>query len=140
MSTLVGCSTEENLGPPIEDEDRRGRLVCTGSPRDIFATGNSYFALEDENEQRVFARGGRLCVLEDGDLALRTTAGTFVFETRIFIPYDAEEIIIEPDGRVSYLDHDPAGLVDVGQLEAVHFVAHSTPNEALADVVRGAPA
>lgn len=93
----------------------QGVIGATGAPLDVAIEGDGFFLIETPEGQRL-TRSGAFTTDVNG--ALITLEGNFVLDDgggQIFIPPDAESVLIGPDGTISVDEQQVAqlGLVTV---------------------------
>ena len=72
----------------------------SGFPLDLVVAGAGFFALEDENGERVYARSGRFEVLPDGRLGMTLGMRTLTLVPEVTIPVESTQIVIGENGAV----------------------------------------
>ena len=139
----IGCVLSVGCVIPCEDchqscrrKDQGISLVQTDSSNHVFATAKTYFSLED-NEQEIYVRAGKLCVLSNGELGLQTFEGAFPFTPPVNIPHDAVSVQVDFRGRVYVRTDGMDTLTSIGELYCNRFTAGRLPEPALSRVVRG---
>jgi flagellar basal-body rod protein FlgG len=97
----------------------QGNLQETGSQTDVAIEGDGFFQVRLPNGEIAFTRSGSFKVTSDGQLA---TSQGFLIEPPILIPDNANDITIDPDGRVAILIHGGEESLEVGQIELARFL------------------
>ena len=95
-----------------------GELKNTGNPMDVAVQGEGFLEVALPEGARGYVRGGTLKVNTDGLLA--TQAG-HPLKPNIFVPENAEALLLSPTGRLQARLPGQATPVELGQLEVVRF-------------------
>lgn len=96
-----------------------GDLTYTGSQFDLAIGGRGFFQVQDMNGNQRFTRAGRFQVNANGELV---TMNGMSLQPNIFIPDDAERVIINEDGTVQVTYPDDPSESTIGQLQLVEFL------------------
>jgi flagellar basal-body rod protein FlgG len=96
-----------------------GDLAYTGNQFDLAIGGRGFFEVSDMNGNQRYTRAGRFQVNSSGELV---TMGGQSLQPNIFIPEDAERVIINEDGTVQVTFADEATESTIGQIQLVEFL------------------
>jgi flagellar basal-body rod protein FlgG len=95
-----------------------GDVKKTGSALDIAIQGDGFIEVVMPDGSSAFTRGGSLKVSAEGVL---TTQSGYPLKPQITLPDNAQDLIIDADGRVRVRLAKQADPVEVGQIEIVRF-------------------
>lgn len=95
---------------------KKNRLVESSSTDDVFVTGRNYFRVLHNNNE-CLVRAGRLVVLPQGELGLRTLDGEVPFSPQVVIPDDSESFAVDNLGVVRIKQPGVESLIIIGQLD-----------------------
>jgi len=95
-----------------------GDMKQTNAPLDVAIQGDGFLEVSMPDGSRAYTRGGSLRVALDGQLV--TQAG-YPLAPGITIPSGAQNLVIQPDGRMQLTVAGRAGVVEAGQLSLVRF-------------------
>jgi flagellar basal-body rod protein FlgG len=95
-----------------------GDIKKTGSALDVAIQGDGFIEVVMPDGSSAFTRGGSLKVNTDGVLA---TQSGYPLKSRLAIPDNAQELVIDTDGHVRVRLPNQATPVEVGQIELVRF-------------------
>ncbi len=112
----LGCGTEVSA---VERDFRKGRVLQTGNPLDVLIDGDGFFEVELPDGRIAYTRDGAFKLSADG---LLVTSEGYPLLQRIYIPPEAESIIISKDGTVSVTYPDEVEPEVLGQIMLAKFV------------------
>jgi len=95
-----------------------GELRKTDQPLDLAIDGAGFIEVSAPDGSPAYSRGGSLTVDRDGMLA---SAEGYVLKPGIHVGVDAEQLTIQPDGRVLVRAAGQAEAGEVGRIELVRF-------------------
>lgn len=126
FGVVCGCdNAQEPHKNSAHEMQVQNLLVYTGLDEDIFATGHSYFSVEQE-EVTYHAMGGKLTVNEVGLLCLKCGEREFPFSPHVNIPSDAQAVFMDHIGQVKIRGHDDTNIL-VGRVYCNFFNARRLP-------------
>lgn len=103
-----------------------GKIFTTGDAKkterslDLAIQGDGFFEVMLPDNSYAYTRSGALQIDQDGYL---TNTDGYQLSGLIQVPNDAEELLIEPDGRVLAQVSGDSELVELGSLELAKFVS-----------------
>lgn len=128
---------EVGLGVSVGDiskDFREGILLDTGVATHMAISGKGFFVVKDQNgEQASYTRAGDFELSYDGDSSVRLLAGDGKYlygtpgansgtaSTMIELPQDMQELIISPEGSVSYVNGSGSLVSDVYKIDIATF-------------------
>lgn len=96
-----------------------GDLAYTGGQFDLAIGGRGFFQVQDMNGNQRFTRAGRFNVNANGEMV---TMNGQSLQPNIFIPDDAERVVINEDGTVQVTFPGDPSETTVGQIQLVEFL------------------
>lgn len=94
-----------------------GDLKATGNPLDVAISGKGFFEIILENGELAYTRDGSFQVNREGFLELSGN----LLSSRVQMPADATEVLIQRDGRVS-VKVGGGEAYDVGRIDLSYFL------------------
>ncbi len=107
-----------------------GPVTQTDRPLDLAITGDGFFVLTSDDDQKVYTRAGRFSVGRDRRLSLRVGDAEFAVCGLQTLPESLQTLTVEFDGQVTIRTAD-AEEASIGRIEVVTFLDASrlTPVE-----------
>jgi flagellar basal-body rod protein FlgG len=96
-----------------------GDLAYTGNQFDLAIGGRGFFEVTDMNGNERYTRAGRFQVNASGELV---TMGGLSLQPNMFIPEDAERVVVNEDGTVQVTFANEAEETTIGQIQLVEFL------------------
>lgn len=106
-------STQTNHG--------QGAMQVTNNPLDLAIEGNGFFKVTTGTGS-YYTRAGNFGINANGDLVLGSATQGWVLDPQINIPNNAVEVVVAPNGEVSYRTSDQNTLTTTGQINIATFI------------------
>jgi flagellar basal-body rod protein FlgG len=120
--TRVGFSNVASRGAGVMStvtaSSLAGELKATNDPLDVAIDGPGFFEVIRADGTPAYTRAGTFRV--DADGALTTTDGSLL-ASRIDVPADARQVIVQADGRVMAIVGDSEEPLELGHIDLVTF-------------------
>lgn len=97
----------------------QGELEETGAPLDIMILGDGFFKVLMPDGNYAYTRDGSFKLTGEGKIV---TSQGFSLEPEIFIPEEATNIIVSPEGLVSVIIPDEVEPEEIGEILPVKFL------------------
>ncbi len=96
----------------------QGNLQETKNPFDLAVSGSGFFQVSMPNGEIAYTRDGAFKLSADGELV---TSSGYSIEPSIVVPEGSNEVVIDPQGRVSTLNRESGQYEEIGQMELAYF-------------------
>jgi flagellar basal-body rod protein FlgG len=101
----------------------QGAFATTNAPLDVAISGRGFFMVQDPSSgQNVYTREGNFSLNRDGVLVTGSAQTGRVVQPQITIPQDALNVLISPDGLVSFNQVGNPQFQQAGQLQLATFI------------------
>lgn len=97
----------------------QGEIKSTDRDLDIAIQGNGFFELLLPDGEYAYSRAGQMQIDKDGMLV---NADGYALSPSIYIPADAQQVFIAPNGDVSVTLPDKPAPVEVGRIDLAAFM------------------
>lgn len=106
-------STQTNYG--------QGAMQITNNPLDVAIEGEGFFKVTTGTGS-YYTRAGDFGLNENGQLVMGSATQGWILDPQINIPQEAIDIVISPNGEVSYRTSDQNQLISAGQMYLSTFI------------------
>jgi flagellar basal-body rod protein FlgG len=130
----------------IEKVFSQGEIKSTGRDLDIAINGNGFLELLLPDGEYAYSRTGHLQIDREG---LLVNSDGYALRPSIYIPTDAQEVVISSDGEISVTLPEKSDPVTLGQIDLAGFINPGglsplgdnlyRPSQASGDAFYGAP-
>jgi flagellar basal-body rod protein FlgG len=105
-----------------EIDFRQGSLKRTGRELDLAIDGQGFFQVKDPSGKVFFCRAGNFSLNSSGQIVVGSAKTSRLLEPAIAIPNDAMNIVVSPEGVVSFRSPSSQSLDQVGTIQMANFV------------------
>ena len=107
----------------IQTEFSQGAFSTTNNPLDVAIEGRGFFIVQDPaTGQNMYTRAGNFAVNSQGTLVIGSAQTGRVVTPQIQFPQDALNVVISPEGIVSYNQQGSTAFQQAGQLQLATFL------------------
>jgi len=100
----------------------QGAFATTNNPLDIAIEGKGFFIVQDASTgQNMYTRAGNFSVNANGQLVIGSAQTGRVVQPQVSFPQDAMNVVISPEGIVSFSQAGSTQLQQAGQLQLATF-------------------
>ncbi len=112
----LGCGTQ--LASTVRDFTQ-GKVLQTNNPLDMMIDGQGFFKVQLPDGRFAYTRDGAFKISADG---LVVTSEGYPLYPYIYVPDDAQDIIVSKDGIVQAVYNDQVEPEEIGRIELTRFV------------------
>jgi flagellar basal-body rod protein FlgG len=117
--TSIGLGTRVSS---VQTDFEQGGFQLTGNPLDWSIEGDGFFPVQDSDGTIVYTRAGNMTINGLGTLVMGSASTGRPLDPQITIPIDATDIVVSPEGQVSYRQAGTTTLQVAGDIQLAKFI------------------